>query len=231
MPRKARLLIPNCPLHIVQRGHNRNTIFVSDEDYQFYLANLFEWKTKLEIKVNAWCLMTNHAHLIIEPGDEAKTISELMKRLAGRQSALVNKLERRTGSLWDGRFKASPIQRDEYLLSCIRYVEMNPVRANMVVGPRQYPWSSYRERMGLVRQERLDLDQVYLGLAEERGKRQERYKEYIKRDVSDKEIVMLRRSLQSNKLTGNDRFIREVEQRLGIRVENRGRGRPVSNEN
>jgi len=91
MPRKARLLVPNCPHHIVHRGHNRSTVFVADEDYQFYLENLFEWKEKLGIKVYAWCLMTNHVHLIVEPGDDARSLSKLMKRLAGRQSALVNK--------------------------------------------------------------------------------------------------------------------------------------------
>jgi putative transposase len=231
MPRKARLLVPGCPHHIVQRGHNRNTVFVADEDYQFYLENLFEWKVKLGIKVYAWCLMTNHVHLIVEPGNDASTISALMKRLAGRQSAFVNKLEKRTGSLWDGRFKASPIQRDEYMLSCIRYVEMNPVRANMVAGPRQYRWSSYRERMGLENKERLDLDQMYLSLADSEDARRARYKEYVRQGISDKEIKLIRNSLQRNKLTGDDRFTEEILQRIGIRVENRSRGRPSQREN
>jgi len=235
MPRKARLLVPRCPHHIVQRGHNRKTVFVADEDYQFYLENLFEWKVKLDLKVYAWCLMTNHVHLVVEPGDDASTISALMKRLAGRQSAYVNKLERRTGSLWDGRFKASPIQRDEYMLSCIRYVEMNPVRANMVAGPRQYRWSSYRERMGLERRNgvdrnRLDLDQTYIALADTEDERRVRYKNYVKLGISDKEIDLIRKSLQSNKLTGNDRFAEEIHKRIGIRVENRSRGRPTRDE-
>lgn len=227
MPRKARLLVPNCPHHIVQRGHNRNTVFVADDDYQFYLENLFEWKVKLGIKVYAWCLMTNHVHLIVEPGDDAKTISELMKRLAGRQSALVNKLEKRTGSLWDGRFKASPIQRDEYMLPCLRYVEMNPVRANMVVGPRQYRWSSYRERMGLEKKHRIDVDPTFLSLGESEEARRARYMEYVKVGITDKEINLLRAALQRNRLTGNDRFVEEVAIRIGCRAENRGRGRPV----
>ena len=227
MPRKARLLVPNCPHHIVQRGHNRNTVFVADEDYRFYLENLFEWKVKLGIKVYAWCLMTNHVHLIVEPGEDAKTLSELMKRLAGRQSALVNKLEKRTGSLWDGRFKASPIQRDEYMLPCLRYVEMNPVRASMVAGPRQYRWSSYRERMGLVSRKDLDLDLTYLSLGESEDVCREHYKKYVKIGISDKEVKMLREALQRNRLTGNERFAEDVYKRLGFRVENRGRGRPV----
>ncbi len=96
MPRKARILVPNCPHHIIQRGHNRNAVFVSDDDYQFYLDNLLEWIQKLNINVHAYCLMTNHIHLVLEPSDKADTISLLMRRLAGRQSAYVNKLEKRT---------------------------------------------------------------------------------------------------------------------------------------
>lgn len=226
MPRKARILVPSCPHHIVQRGHNRKTVFVTDEDYQFYLENLFEWKKKLGLRLYAWCLMTNHVHLIVEPGSDTSSLSELMKRLAGRQSALVNKLERRTGSLWDGRFKASPIQRDEYLLSCVRYVEMNPVRANMVTGPRQYKWSSYRERMGLVINENLDLDVSYKALANNNKSRRERYKAFAKQEITENELKLLRNSLQRNRLTGNNRFVDEIQMKLGIRIENRGRGRP-----
>jgi putative transposase len=180
MPRKARILVPGYPHHIVQRGHNRKVVFLADDDYQFYIENLTEWKLRLGIKIYAWCLMTNHIHLIVEPGEDTKTVSELMKRLAGRQAAFVNKQEDRSGALWEGRFKASPIQRENYLLACCRYVEMNPVRAGMVVGPRQYRWSSYRERIGLVKSNLLDLDAVYLGLADDAIRRIELYQAYLK---------------------------------------------------
>jgi len=171
--------------------------------------------------------MTNHVHLVIEPGKDVSTVSQLMKRLAGRQSALVNKLERRTGSLWDGRFKASPIQRDEYMLSCIRYVEMNPVRAGMVVGPRQYRWSSYRERMGLVDKTQLDYDTSFLALADECKQRRGKYKEYMQQSITNGEMRLIRTALQRNKLTGNARFTDEIEERIGERIESRDRGRPV----
>lgn len=147
MPRKARVLVPNCPHHVVQRGHNRKTVFLADEDYQYYLQNLREWKAELGIKLYAWCLMTNHIHLIVEPGKEAMDISTLMKRVNGRQSAYVNKLEARSGALWEGRYKASPIQQDSYLLACCRYIELNPVKAGMVANAADYPWSSYQERI------------------------------------------------------------------------------------
>ncbi|MEO0442464.1 MAG: transposase [Pseudomonadota bacterium] len=90
MPRKARVLVPNCPHHVVQRGHNRKAIFVSDEDYQYYLENLREWKEALDTKLYRWCLMTNHIHLIVEPGKEVMNLPLLMKRINGRQSAYVN---------------------------------------------------------------------------------------------------------------------------------------------
>ena len=225
MPRKARILVPNYPHHIVQRGHNRNAVFVADEDYRFYLDNLKEWKTKLGIKLYAWCLMTNHIHLVIEPADDASSVSELMKRLAGRQTAYVNKLEKRSGSLWEGRFKASPIQRDSYLLACCRYVEMNPVRANIVSGPRQYKWSSYSERVGLSPSSMLDYDVCYINLSNDYDARVERYKCYLKEGASDAELEFLRTAWKRNQLTGNQQFSDEIEQRLGYRVSHRGRGK------
>jgi len=98
MPRKARLLVPHCPHHIVQRGHNRKAVFLTDDDYQFYLENLREFKQQYGIKVYAYCLMTNHIHLLVEPSDDVSVLSLMMKRLAGRQAAYVNKMEKRSGA-------------------------------------------------------------------------------------------------------------------------------------
>jgi len=131
MPRKARVVVPNTPHHLVQRGHNKQVVFVERQDYHYYLQNLREWKEKLTCKVYAYCLMTNHIHLIVDPGEEPDNLALLMKRVTGRQTRLVNYLEKRTGSLWEGRYKSSPIDTNEYLLACCRYVELNPVRAKM----------------------------------------------------------------------------------------------------
>ena len=116
MAKQPRVILPNTPHHIVQRGHNRNPVFIERDDYQYYLKTLWEWKEALGVKVYGWCLMTNHVHLILDPGDKPSSISDLMKRLAARQTRYVNRLERRTGSLWEGRYKLSPIATDEYLL-------------------------------------------------------------------------------------------------------------------
>ncbi|MCW8831384.1 MAG: transposase, partial [Gammaproteobacteria bacterium] len=143
-------------------------------------------------------------------------------------TAYVNKLEKRTGSLWEGRYKASPIQRDEYLLACCRYVEMNPVRANMVAGPRQYKWSSYRERLGLVKPRMLDYDPTFLALGNDQARRNEQYKRFLQTDISSEEIELLSNAWKRNQLTGSKRFVEEVEERTGLRSVNCNRGRPVS---
>lgn len=225
MARKARLLLPNCPHHIVQRGHNRKAVFVSDEDYLFYLENLREGKRELEIRVYAWCLMTNHIHLIVEPGSKVETVSVMMKRIAGRQSAYVNKLEGRTGALWEGRFKASPIQRDSYLLACCRYVEMNPVRARMVNDVKSYKWSSHCYRIGIKKCDWLDTDPCFMALGETNVRRQQRYMKYVEEGIKSDEKVLLDEAVQRNQLTGTERFVDEIEKRYGLRIERRGKGR------
>ncbi|MCP4209842.1 MAG: hypothetical protein GY764_00035 [Halieaceae bacterium] len=115
MPGKSGVLLPQCPHPIVRRGHNRQAVVLADEDYQFDLENLQEWKSKPGIKVYAWCLMANHVHLVAEPGPGASVLAEMMKRLAGRQAACIKKREERHGALWEGRFKAGPTQRDACL--------------------------------------------------------------------------------------------------------------------
>ena len=148
MPRQSRIVLPYCPHHIIQRGHNRQVVFTGDEDYLYYLDNLREWKTELGCKVYAYCLMTNHVHLILDPGENVENLGLLMKRIDGRQTRYVNTLENRSGSLWEGRYKSSPIHAGEYLLACCRYIELNPLRAGMVEEPEQYRWSSCSSKTG-----------------------------------------------------------------------------------
>ena len=174
--------------------------------------------------------MTNHIHIVAEPGRDAMTLSLLMKRINGRQSAYVNKLEGRSGSLWEGRYKASPIQRDSYLLCCYRYVELNPVRAGMVASAEEYPWSSYQERVLSKGQAMLDKDICYAGLGSTSRERKSRYRVFIEEGIPVTEKRFIDESVNRNQLTGNHRFVDEIERRIGVRVERRGRGRPRNEE-
>jgi putative transposase len=128
----GRVVLPNYPHHVVQRGHNRQVVFAEPSDYQHYLDDLRELKTLFDVKVYAFCLMTNHVHLLLAPGDSVAGLGQLMKGLAGRATRYRNKLEGRSGTLWESRYKSSVVQTDTYLLACSRYIELNPVRAQMV---------------------------------------------------------------------------------------------------
>ncbi|BES69336.1 transposase [Marinobacter nanhaiticus D15-8W] len=226
MPRQARVIVPGLPHHIVQRGHNRQAVFIEEQDYAYYLSNLREWKQALDLKVYSYCLMTNHVHLVVGANDELTAIPQLMKRLAARQTRYVNAMERRSGSLWEGRYKVSAIDTDEYLLSCCRYVELNPVKARMVVCAEDYPWSSYAARTGRQRASWLDEPPTYSALAGSPSERAAIYEKFVSDTTQSSADSLISSAVASNKLTGGSRFIDEVERRTGIRVEMRRPGRP-----
>jgi putative transposase len=226
MPRSARIVIKGYPHHIIQRGHNRQAVFISDEDYLFYIENLREWKEKYGCKIYAYCLMTNHVHLIVDPAENEGNLAQLMKRVAGRQTRYVNKLEKRTGSLWEGRYKSSTISTNEYLLACCRYIELNPVRAGIVSDPIDYRWSSYRSKTGKQTEGWLDFDPCYMGLAGNQKKRAERYMEWVNETILEGEWDLIRQSLQRGQLTGSAQFVEEIEKKIKKRIEFRGQGRP-----
>ena len=226
MPRAARIALPNYPHHVIQRGHNRQAVFAAADDYRYYLDNLAEWKTAYACKVYAYCLMTNHVHLIIDPGEQPERLGQLMKRVAGRQTRYVNRLEGRSGTLWEGRYKSSPIENDAYLLACCRYVELNPVAAGICAAPEDYPWSSCSARLGGLRPEWLDLDPAWQGLATTEAQRIQFYREYLTEPISDEEREAIVRPVQRGQLTGGAAFIDAIAERLGRRIEKRGQGRP-----
>jgi putative transposase len=227
MPRIARLIIPNHPHHIIHRGHNRQPVFLSDDDCQYYLDNLYEWKNKLQCRLYAYCLMTNHLHLILDPGENEGNLAKLMKRIAGRQTRYINKLEKRTGTLWEGRYKSSPISADSYLMACCRYIELNPVRAHLVDHPGDYQWTSYAEKTGK-EHKLVDEDPFYLGLSDDPEKRTELYEEWVLSAVPEGEWEFIRSATQRGQLTGGRKFYDLVADRLGHRIEARQQGRPRS---
>lgn len=227
MPRMGRVVLPNYPHHVVQRGHNRQVVFAAEEDYRRYLGDLRELKDVFGVKVYAYCLMTNHVHLLLAPGDSITVLGQLMKALAARATRYRNRLEGRSGTLWESRYKSSVVQTDGYLLACSRYIELNPVRARMAAEAGDYPWSSYRERIGRdAGSDWLDTDPCFLALGSDQLKRRERYEQFVKQAVPSEEIRLIREALQRGQLTGSSRFIDEIEQITGLRIHQRGQGRP-----
>ncbi|MGH8557140.1 MAG: transposase [Methylococcales bacterium] len=231
MPRVGRVVLPNYPHHIVQRGHNRQVVFAGDQDFEYYLETLSQMRGVYGVRVYAWCLMTNHIHLVVEPPEEIALLGQLMKRLSGRQTRYVNRLEGRSGTLWESRYKSSPIQTDEYLLACIRYVELNPVRAQMVTDAYDYRWSSYNARMKGNERVIPDLDPCYLALGDSPEERRIRYREYLQSAVPDGEWAFIQEAVERGQLTGNSRYVEAVEKIISRRIEHRRPGRPRTKQN
>ena len=171
-------------------------------------------------------LMTNHVHLVIDHGKDSENLALLMKRLAGRYTRYINKKEKRTGTVWEGRYKSSPVSSGEYLLACCRYVELNPIRAGIADDPGQYHWSSYGTKIGVDSQQWLDLDPLYMSLGESPKARQRKYREWLQDTIAEEELKVIRQSIQRNQLTGSKRYIDAIEKKIGKRVACRGQGRP-----
>jgi putative transposase len=226
MPRRPRIAFAHMPHHIVQRGHRRGTVFFSRSDRVDYLGTLAEFRVALDVRVYAYCLMDNHVHLIVDPGEDASKLSELMRHLAGRHARRLNSTHDWRGTLWESRFKCSPIDTERYLLACGRYIDQNPVRAGIAASPAEYEWSSYRARAGLSPSNFLDSDPALEALALQRSRRNEIYRELAAAPLPDKDLELIRGALQRNQLTGNEDFIRAIQKGEGIEVAARRPGRP-----
>jgi putative transposase len=142
MPRRARLSVPGIAWHVIQRGNNRCVCFHAEEDYRRFLDDLGEQSRRFGCAVHAYVLMTNRVHLLPTPR-RADSVGLMMKHLGQRYVQYVNRAYRRSGTLWEGRYRSCLAQSEDYVLACYRYIELNPVRAAMVHHPREYRWSSF----------------------------------------------------------------------------------------
>lgn len=201
-------------------------VFNGDDDFEYYKANLIEFKEKTGCKIYAYCLMTNHIHLIIDPGNNPQALSLLMKGVAGRQTRYINKTAKRSGSLWEGRFKSCIISTHEYLLSCSRYIDLNPLRASMLDSPEEYPWSSYLCKAMGQYDPVIDFDICYKALGDDAEARQAAYRHYTVKTIPEEEFKLIGNAIQRNQLTGTGAFRDAVKRKFGIKMSDEGRGRP-----
>ena len=225
MPRRPRIQLDNVPLHIVQRGHNREACFLAEDDYQSYLHWLAEALAAHECKLHAYVLMTNHVHLLLTP-KRAASVPRLIMSIGRRYVQYINRTHRRTGTLWDSRYKSSVIHADTYLLACQRYIELNPVRAAMVDDPAHYRWSSYRHNALGQADSRLTAHPVYQAIGVTDKDRQAHYRALFRAELDQAAIDDIRLALNQNQPLGNSRFHAQIEKRLGERRAARPRGRP-----
>lgn len=230
MPRLTRLDIPNIPQHLVQRGNNRQPIFFDEDDYCCFLDYLREGLSKYSCQLHAYALMTNHVHLLVKP-NETGAVSGLMQSLGRRYVRSINSKYRRTGTLFEGRFKSSLIDSESYLLACMRYIELNPVRAGIVDKPDDYAWSSYRQHVNEQAANWLTEPEEFLRLAASADLRAEAYRELFNIPLKLIELEQIRNHLNKNCALGTDRFQKEIEAVAGRRAAIVKQGRPRNSVN
>ena len=223
MARLPRLCLPGIPQHIIQRGTNRQACFASEEDFAAYAHWLKESARKNAVAIHAWVFMTNHVHVLATPRTP-EGVSRMMQTLGRHYVRYFNHTYRRTGTLWEGRFKSCVVDAQEYLLICQRYIELNPVRAGMVDDPSDYVWSSYRAN-GLGQVAKLwTPHEVYLGLGATEEERTQVYRALFAAHLDMATVNRIRSACNKGMALGNDRFKAEIEALSGRRVRPGKRG-------
>jgi putative transposase len=223
MARLPRFVIPGHPQHVIVRGNNRDPIFHGDVDRFYYLAKLKQACDKHECDLHAYVLMSNHVHLLLTPR-HAYSIGKTMQMLGRYYVQYFNYNYNRTGTLWEGRYKATLIDSERYLLTCYRYIELNPVRANMVEHPSEYLWSSYRYNALGEDNNNLKPHQLYLRLSEVLAGRQAAYRELFKVQIEDRTLDELRDATNKAWVLGSGNFKQAIEKQLNRRMEPKRRG-------
>lgn len=223
MARLPRFVIPDQPQHVIVRGNNRTETFCAEADYTFYLDKLKLACGKHGCSLHAYVLMTNHVHLLITPHGE-QSLGKTLQMLGRYYVQYFNYCYWRTGTLWEGRYKATLIDSEAYLLTCMRYIELNPVQADMAADPSGYPWSSYHCNALGQTNDLVVPHPEFQRLGESDETRQSAYRDLFKHLLSENCITEIREATNKAWVLGNERFKRRVQEQLGRRVEPKARG-------
>ena len=230
MARLPRLTLPGYPHHVIQRGNNRQPIFVSSSDRQLLLDLLDENAKKFEVAIHAYVLMGNHFHLLATP-QTTDGLPQMMQALGRRYVRLFNDSQGRTGTLWEGRYKSTLIQTDRYLLACMAYIDLNPVRAGLVAHMANYPWSSYGHYAGARTDKLITPHPLYWELGNTPFAREAAYADLVRAGVTAQQEADLTQSALRGWALGGSDFVTDLQKKTERRVTKGLAGRPVSDKN
>ena len=229
MPRQPRFTIPGIPQHVIQRGNNREPCFYADEDYLYYLETLKEALQRNDCELHAYVLMTNHVHLLITPHTEFG-VSHVMQDCGRKYVRYINHTYNRSGTLWEGRFKSSLVDSDTYLLTCMRYIELNPLRAGMVDHPGEYRWSSYHVNAQGSADDVVTSHPVYVALGNNTDERMFVYRDLFRQLLDDDQVHAIRDALNGQLVYGREDF-KDMIEKMTNRSTRKGKdGRPCIKE-
>ena len=223
MARLPRLNLPGIAQHVIQRGNNRQVSFFNDTDYAVYLDKLKLYSTKYSVAVHSYVLMTNHVHLLMTPETE-QGVSQVMQALGRYYVRYINQTYGRTGTLWEGRYKSTLVDSDNYFLTVSRYIELNPVRAGMVAHPAEYLWSSYQHNALGKPIELITPHLLYQALAKTDKTRQKRYTALFDKMIPDDTLEEIRHSINRAWVLGDECFKQKIEKQTGRRASPLTRG-------
>lgn len=225
MARLPRLTLPGYPHHIIQRGNNRQAIFGDRADYELLLALIDEHARKQQVAVHAYVLMSNHLHLLATP-ETVEGIPQLMQAVGRRYVRTFNLRHARTGTLWEGRYRSTLIQAERYLLACMVYLDLNPVRAGMVGDPAEYPWSSYQHFVGRRNDKLITPHPLYWELGNTPFAREQAYEELVRAGISPSQQQALTDSALRGWALGEPDYVADLQRRTERRVARSQAGRP-----
>ncbi len=226
MPRPPRFDVPDVPYHVIQRGVNRAACFFGDVDRRYYLKLLARFAAHRGCAVHAYVLMGNHVHLLITPAEKG-AVAALMQDLGRSYVRVINAIHERTGTLWEGRFKSSVVDSESYFLACQRYIELNPVRAGMVVRAADYPWSSHAHYASSEAKSFLVAHECFVRLGATGDERKAAYRRLFVEAMSPAELRAIRAAANSSTALGTARFIESMSALAGRKAGPTRRGRPL----
>ena len=230
MARLPRLTLPGYPHHAIQRGNNRQPIFTSTSDREFLLALLEENATKFDVAIHAYVLMGNHFHLLVSP-HTADGLPQMMQAVGRRYVRLFNDSHSRSGTLWEGRYKSTLIQTDRYLLACMAYIDLNPVRAGLSAQAADYPWSSYGHYAGLRTDRLITPHPLVWELGNTPFAREGAYADLVRSGLAAQEQADLTESVLRGWALGEADFVADLQTKTGRRVAKAAVGRPFLEKN
>lgn len=225
MARLPRLVIADQPHHIIQRGTNRQAVCLDDEDRQRFLGILREAAKQFKVAIHAYCLMSNHVHLLASPSD-TEGLARMMQWLGRKYVPYFNGKYGRVGGLFQGRFRTSLVDSEQYFLVCSRYIELNPVRAGMVQAPLDYPWSSYAHHVGQRTDPLIVEHGLYWALGNTPFQREAAYRELAEKPLTEKDVYLISEAVSKGWPLGTAEFTKVLEQRAKRQVGPGKRGRP-----
>jgi putative transposase len=227
MARLPRLTLPDYPHHIIQRGNNRQAIFAGTENYEDLLSLLGENAQKFGVAIHAYVLMTNHFHLLATP-QTGDGLPQMMQAVGRRYVRHFNDSQSRSGTLWEGRYRSTLIQTDRYLLACMAYIDLNPVRAGLVTEPREYPWSSHAHYIGLRTDRLITPHPLYWELGNTPFAREAAYADLVRAGITAEQQGDLTRSALNGWALGEADFVADLQKRTERRIIKTQAGRPFS---